>query len=177
MNSAIRLKDWKALSAPSGPLFAMAVPWMLVLGLHSLSLIGLIVPGISPFHGLVIANIFSIVVLCFILQTFFPQSLSLESEFFKLKKEWKGAIYLLLSFYLMAQMIQAIAFGGFPLMHLLGEGEITYVDYGYKSLNGLLNAIYLSATTAFFFYLFGRENLAKKMCSLPFVLFSIFADF
>lgn len=176
----IRLSDYRALFRPYGPFFAMFVPWILVLLGHFSNLSHLIVPGFSIFHLIIIGNLFSLLFLAFVLQTFFPCPLAKNDcsiENLTISKKLKWMIYTLLILYASLQLFQAIYFKGFPLFHLLKGSTLTYMDYGIKSLNGFLNAIYLFATTGLYLIYLKSKSKAKLLlllglCCIPILIIS-----
>lgn len=170
----VRLSDYKALAHPSGPLFSYIFPWSIVLIGQILALCRIIVPTYSMFYLLIIGNMLSIAGLAIFLQTYFPQDLQrdlISARKITISFRFKYLIYGLLALYFCLECIQVVVFRGFPLLWLLiGNGK-TYFDYGASSLNGLLNAIYLFATTSLFIFYMKERGMGKALVLC--VLFTI----
>lgn len=163
MSRGLRLNDLYQLIRPTGPVFAFVVPWSIVLCGQLMALCRIIVPTYSSFYLIVIGNILTSIIGAFCLQawcgysgTFDPR----EGEKFELSSHFKRVAYFFVFFNLFIQLFQFIYFKGFPLLWLLQGGARHYMEYGISSLNGLLNAIYLLSTTAF--YLIYLEKKSRK---------------
>lgn len=173
MQYYIRLNDYAKLFGFTGPFFAFIVPWLLVLLGQTFPLCDIIVPEYSVFYLVVLGNMLSILLLGFAIQIFFPQNLSTKMAPLKemaITERFKKVVILLLSFYLICQVFQVIYFKGVPLFWLIMKSDKTYFDYGINSLNGLLNAIFLLASTGYYLIYLNRPSKGKL-----FVLLSLFA--
>ena len=174
MNGYIRFSDYKDLFKPTGPLFAFIVPWLLVITGQLLQLCNIIKPVYSSFYLVVIGNILTFIIIAFVLQTFAPQYLSGQKKELgdiEFSSRFQSLIYILLTVYLACELFQVILFQGFPLAWLLLKMQKTYFDFGVSSLNGLLNAVYLFATTGFYLIFLKRRSSSKLLLLL--FLFSI----
>lgn len=149
----IRPSDVRELFKPQGPLFALLVPWTFVLLGQLFPLCDIIVPIISPFYLVVIANMVSVVLIALIWQIFSPQHLLSTRpnlSTIDIGKYFKRLVFFTLAVYLSLQAFQVFYFRGFPLLWLFFKTGKTYADFGIQSLNGLLNALFLLASTSFF---------------------------
>ena len=167
----IRLDDYKQLLKPTGPLFAFIVPWLVVIIFQLIALCDIIVPSYSSFYIIVIGNIISICLFAFLLQTYLPVKLSSKSfslETLSLSLRFKRLTYIMTIFVFMFELLQSIVFKGFPLLWLITGNKKNYFDFGFSSLNGLVNAVFLLTITSFFL-LFLKERKKYQLLILLFL--------
>lgn len=172
MQLTIRPKDYLPLFKPTGPLFAFIVPWMVVLIGQLFPLCDIIIPGYSLFFLIVIGNMLSLLVMTFWLQTLFPQKLSAKMPTpleMNISERFKTFVFGMLIFYFLIQVFQIVYFKGFPLYWLWVKDVRTYFDFGIKSLNGLLSAIFLLSATGFYLIYLNRPS--KRRLLILFCLF------
>lgn len=172
MSKGLRLIDFYQLIRPSGPVFAFVIPWTLVLCGQQMALCRIIVPTYSSFYLIIIGNLLTSIIGAFCLQTLFGSTGSLnqqEGESFHLSDYFKRVTYFFLFLNFGFQFFQLIYFNGFPLLWLIQGSAKNYKEYGISSLNGLLNAIYLLATTAF--YLIYLQEKSWKNFLILWILF------
>ncbi len=143
----LRFKDYQEYLSPKGPTFAFMFPWILVLLGQTFPLCDVIVDTPSPFYFVILGNLLTALLTPFLIQCLFPQPLN---EDLKVLKGVELPVNFLLFFYFLVQTFQIIYFKGFPLLWLLFGMKGSYFDFGIQSLNGLLNAIFLLATTGVF---------------------------
>ncbi len=146
----LRFSDLLQFIRPASPLFAFAVPWLVVLIGQQLALCGIIVPGYSTFYCVVLGNIFTSVIIFSAFMVFDTKKRDYNLEEISLSKKFVRITLIGIALLCVFQMLQLVVCGGFPLLWLLMGNGKTYVDYGISSLNGLLNALYLMVTTALF---------------------------
>ncbi len=172
MNVYIRLRDYSQLIRPTGPIFAFVFPWIVVLFGQVFPLCDIIIPGFSSFHLIVLGNIITIFSISFFIQTFFPQNLSLNKKTINdifISKRFKKIVLTLLLVYFSIQLFQVYFFKGIPLLWLFQHTTKVYTDYGFKSLNGFINAIYLLGTTSIFL-IYTKERQTRYLFLVLFLL-------
>jgi oligosaccharide repeat unit polymerase len=179
MQAHIRFKDYRQLIRPISPVIAFVLPWLAVLIGQQLALCKIIVQTYSTFYLIVIGNILSMLAIPFVIQTFFPQPLtsSIDYNNLPLTDRFKKLTWSLIIVYLLFQLFQIFYFKGFPLLWLLAGGGFHYMEFGINSLNGLLNATYLLATTMLFLIYLREGKLAQLitffiLLSIPILLIS-----
>lgn len=168
MYKGMRLSDIYQLIRPTGPVFAFVVPWTLVLCGQQMALCRIIIPQYSSFYLIIIGNILTSIIGAFCLQLLIGQSGSLnrqKNENFYLSNQFKRITYFFVFINLSLQFFQMLYFEGFPLLWLVLQSNKNYFDYGIASLNGLINAIYLLSTTAFYL-IYLQEKSWKKFLLL-----------
>jgi oligosaccharide repeat unit polymerase len=164
MSKGLRLTDFYQLIRPTGPVFAFVVPWTIVLCGQMMALCRIIIPSYSSFYLIIIGNILTSLIGAFCLQTLIGYSGSFnrqEGETFQLSNHFKKVTYFFLCFILVMQLFQFVYFKGFPLLWLAMADGKNYMEYGISSLNGLLNAIYLLSTTAFYLIYLNEKSWKK----------------
>ena len=173
MNHYFRLSDFRQMMRTSGPLFAFIIPWFVVLIGQLAALCYIIKPIYSSFYLIIIGNMFTICIMAFLFQVFFPQNLSFNKctlNEITFTSRFKKITYGLICIYVLGQLAQMIYFKGFPLLWLILEGNSNYDKYGIKSLNGLLNAIYLLSFTSLFLINL-KDKSWKKLITLVLLFF------
>jgi oligosaccharide repeat unit polymerase len=168
----IRPSDYRELFKVSGPLFAFIIPWVCVLLGQYLELCEIIIPVYSSFYLIVLGNMGSLCLIAFFFQTFFPQPLGFsykDGEKIDLSAHFQRIVKGLLILYFVIQAFQVVYFQGVPLIWLFWDIPKTYFDFGIQSLNGLLNAIYLLATTGYFL-IYLKDKGKKRLVFLFFLL-------
>ena len=180
MSKGLRLIDFYQLIRPTGPVFAFVVPWTIVLCGQQMALCRIIIPTYSSFYLIVIGNLLTSIIGAFCLQAWIGQSSSFNlqaGEKYPLSGHFKRVTFFFIFFSLSCQLFQFVYFKGFPLLWLLQGNNKSYIEYGISSLNGLLNAIYLLSTTAFYLIYLNEKSWKKffflmLLFSLPFLLIS-----
>lgn len=169
----IRPSDYKELFKITGPLFAFIVPWACVLLGQLLQLCTIIIPVYSSFYLIILGNMITLFLIAFLIQIVFPQPLAFQRKTFwetDLSVRFQWIIKRLLAIYFMIQVFQVIYFQGVPLIWLFLGIPKTYFDFGIQSLNGLLNAIYLLASTGYFL-MYLKNRTKRKLLFLILLLF------
>jgi len=165
MNAFIRPSDYRFLFSFASPLTAFAFPWLIAIAGQQAQLSGIVQKGWSSFHTLILANMASFLLLAFLLQSCRPlkldigiirKQLTISAHFIRIVK------CLALCFIAM-ELVQIAYSKGFPLLWLLVKSKKTYVDFGIPSINGLLNAVYLFITTAFYL-IYQRTEKKSDLC-------------
>jgi len=180
MKPYIRLSDYRELVRPASPIFAFVVPWLFVLIFLQIPLCGIIKPVYSSFYWIILGNMVTSLLVAVVTQTVFPQKLESTSTQFHgigISGALKQATYGLIAIYFIIQVIQTVYFQGIPLLWLISGSQKTYFDYGFSSLNGLLNAIYLLSTTIMFLICLkergrGQYLIMIAMFAMPIILVS-----
>ena len=132
------------------PVFAFIVPWLVVLTGQQLTLCGIIVSRYSSFYAIILGNMLSSLLIFCVYQQYKKKRLVYSLTEITFSKRFKRLTYLALAAFLSLEAIQVLFSKGFPLLWLVTGNGKTYIDFGITSLNGLLNALYLGSTTAYF---------------------------
>ena len=176
MRSAIFFSELKIYFKSYSPLFATFLPWTFVLVGSLFPLCKIIQSDISLMHLLVLGNMLS---LCFLIlfRHVFSRGDKVEFkspiESLCLTSRFKRLIFRMLFFFLLIECFQMVYFGGVPLFWVLTRDSRSYVDYGFQSLNGLLNAVYLLATTGLAFSVFVEYKKRYLFFLILLILFPI----
>ncbi len=166
-------KATRRLLSPSGPAFAFVVPWIIVLLLHPIAPCQYISPGFSRFTALIMANIISALVIALTVNSYRPQR-ETSTRMPAISRKEKQCIAILTATYVICQIAQIIHFKGFPLMWLFTGDKRTYFDFGIKSVNGLLNAMYLLAVTGHVMAYMANRNKTRALTIGLLLLFPVF---
>jgi oligosaccharide repeat unit polymerase len=180
MSKRLQFIDFYQLIRPTGPVFAFVVPWTLVLCGQQMALCGIIRPNYSSFYLIVIGNIITSIIGAFCLQALIGEagSFHLQSnEKYEISNHFKRITFFFIFLNIAFQLFQFTYFKGFPLLWLLQGNDKNYIEYGISSLNGLLNAIYLLSTTAFYLIYLNEKSWLKfsfllLLFAQPFLLIS-----
>lgn len=169
MRPLINLSSWLK---PANPVIAFVLPWAFVLLGQQLALCNIIYPKFSTMYYIIAGNILS----SFLLFFFTNLTIREERKEIIITKNFEKLTLYTIYFVLTVQFFQFLYFKGCPLIWLLINDGRTYIDYGIKSLNGLINALFLLSTTSLFIISLcspkKRWKLFALLCALPIVLIS-----
>lgn len=176
MHAYIRGSDWRQLIKPTSPLVAFIFPWLFVLIGQQMALCGIIEEKFSTFYLIIIGNMFTMFLIAFFTQSYFPQRLSFAhdmTERVAITQRFKNTTFLAIMIYLASQAIQILYFKGFPLLWLVVGSDKTYADYGFSSVNGFINGLYLLATTALYLIYLKEGKKTQLLMILTLLFFPI----
>lgn len=159
---------YRTLFRTEGPLFALIIPWVVVLIAKELAWTTLIRPIYSSAYFLVIANLFGCLVLAFLYDLLWPKNYPKINQITLLDLPAQTGKMIITSLAIVwgIEIAQMCYFEGFPLLWIIQGSLQNYTDFGIPSLNGFMHALFLVMTTALFVWQLQEPSRAKKMLLL-----------